>query len=255
MSETLWLNIHISEVNYIERNCLTMNSKNKSCFVFSCRTEGQGTFYYNNKTFSVSRGDILYIPLNAAYSQKTESEKVVYIHMDISGAKNRKINVYRPESEEEADKICLQFEKINDLWSNKKSGYYYACLSELYNIIAETGIIHEKSESSIPECILSSAEYINLHYQEHDFQLTDAIRSAGIGSTYFYSQFKKSYGKTPAKYVNDLRITKSKSLLKTGLYTSEEISSLCGFNDVKYFFTVFKSITGKTTKEFISDFQ
>ena len=46
---------------------------------------------------------------------------------------------------------------------------------------------------------------------------------------------------------------KAKILLKSGIYTREEIAKQCGFNDVKYFYTVFKNITGFTTGKYITN--
>ena len=52
------------------------------------------------------------------------------------------------------------------------------------------------------------------------------------------------------KYINQLKIEKSKFLLSCETYTHNEIASMCGFNDVKYFYTVFKQITNTTAKKY-----
>ena len=56
----------------------------------------------------------------------------------------------------------------------------------------------------------------------------------------------------PTEYVNRLRISTAEFLLKSEDYTNDEIATLCGFNDTKYFYVVFKKITGMTTKEYKS---
>ena len=42
-----------------------------------------------------------------------------------------------------------------------------------------------------------------------------------------------------------------KALLRSQLYTREEIASLCGFENIKHFYVVFKQITGCTTGEYL----
>ena len=46
------------------------------------------------------------------------------------------------------------------------------------------------------------------------------------------------------------KIEKAKFLLSCKTYTHSEIANLCGFNDTKYFYIVFKKITKTTTKNF-----
>jgi hypothetical protein len=53
---------------------------------------------------------------------------------------------------------------------------------------------------------------------------------------------------TPLEYIHQLKIQKAEMLLKSGSYTNEEISELCGFRDVKYFYVLLKKMTGNTTK-------
>ena len=71
-----------------------------------------------------------------------------------------------------------------------------------------------------------------------------------MGRTDFNTAFKNIYGATPRKYIYQERINKAKILLSAGNYTNEEIASLCGFTDVKYFYIVFKKVTGMSTKQY-----
>ncbi len=53
-----------------------------------------------------------------------------------------------------------------------------------------------------------------------------------------------------ASYINASRIDKAKMLLDSGDYRNDEVALLCGFSETKYFYTVFKKITGMTPKEY-----
>ena len=52
-----------------------------------------------------------------------------------------------------------------------------------------------------------------------------------------------------------MRIERAKQLIITGSFPNEEIAKICGFNDVKYFYVIFKRVTGFTTKEYKRDFE
>lgn len=54
---------------------------------------------------------------------------------------------------------------------------------------------------------------------------------------------------SPLKYLNDLKINYAIGLLKTGYYTIEEIADLSGFNDPKYFSTLYKKRFGVPPSE------
>jgi AraC-like DNA-binding protein len=49
---------------------------------------------------------------------------------------------------------------------------------------------------------------------------------------------------TPLKYILELRLAHSMELLQAGYHTVEEISYMCGFNNISYFCTFFKKKTG-----------
>lgn len=145
------------------------------------------------------------------------------------------------------DYICNIFENIAKIWNEKGKNYKFFCTSLLYSLIAETSIIIPKQEKSF----LSAADnYINAHFSDNDFSINKACSLCNVSRVYFNRIFKKQYGITPIEYVNRLKIEKAKFLISSGNYTNEEIALLCGFNDVKYFYVVFKKITGKTTLEY-----
>ena len=92
-------------------------------------------------------------------------------------------------------------------------------------------------------------QYLNLH-------MTEEIRLDELSSLFFISrstltkQFKKETGKTIVEYLNMIRVEKAKLLLVTTEKTVEETAYALGYNSPKYFFRVFKSITGMTPARF-----
>ncbi|WP_421757430.1 helix-turn-helix transcriptional regulator [Clostridium beijerinckii] len=58
-------------------------------------------------------------------------------------------------------------------------------------------------------------------------------------------------GKSPISYLIDIRIRKSKDLLKDG-HTVSDVSYLVGFNDIFYFSKCFKKYVGVSPSQYKS---
>ena len=239
-----FLNFNILEIGVVKRENMFLFTQNKNCHVLSCRINGSAIFETQSNIFSVKRGDIFYIPEGKSYSQKTDGEEVIYIHFEILGkidTEFQKFNCDNPEY------ICGIFKNIAKIWNEKGKNYKFYCASLLYSLIAETSVILPKHEKRL---LSDAEEYINAHFFDSEFSLTNACNICNVSRAYFNRVFKKQNGITPVEYVNRLKIEKAKFLLSSGNYTNEEIALLCGFNDVKYFYVIFKKHTGQTTLEY-----
>lgn len=242
--------LEIKEINTTFRNHYSTQTKNKYCFVLSCRIKGESLFFYNGETIKATRGDILFIPYGSSYSQATDREKVIYIHMDISDNHYGQMHIYKAKSSEEAERIADCFSEIASIWSEKKPDYYYQCMTRIYSIIANYNAIPFCNDSNIPTALFPAVNYIDEHFQNADFSLDKACEAAYISRTYFNKLFKASFHMTPVAYINQLKLSRAKNLLKSGLYSRSEIALLCGFKDVKNFYTFFKKQTHMTTKQY-----
>lgn len=66
----------------------------------------------------------------------------------------------------------------------------------------------------------------------------------------FRRNFKKETGLSPVKYINTLKVSMAKDLLKSEEITMNEITEYLGFFDKAYFCKVFKKIAGITPAEY-----
>lgn len=84
------------------------------------------------------------------------------------------------------------------------------------------------------------------HFHESDFDLPQAIRNTGFSTNYFRTQFHHHTGMTPLEYLEWLRISYAKDLLRhneAGLNIFS-IAALAGYSDPYYFSRVFKKREG-----------
>ena len=243
--------LNILDVIYIKRENTKLKTYNKSCYVLSCRISGESVFFYNNTHVTVKAGDILFIPYGISYSQECENEEIICFHLEAYNSLPDEILVFPNEKKETADKVCALFKSASAKWRNKEYNYKYKCMAILYEILSVCDITVADSRK-IPSIIKSAIKFLECHIFDLDLSIDKICKNNNLSRTHFNKLFKKTYGITPVKYINNQRIKKAKFLLRNGNYTNEEIAHLCGFGNIKYFYVVFKNITGQTTKEYRS---
>lgn len=130
-------------------------------------------------------------------------------------------------------------------------------LNELERIysLKETCLWAESSLRSILEAAVVSTDlksndmlakalpYIEDHYQDK-LSLQDIADYVHFSAPYFCRIFKKEIGVTFSKYLTNLRIEKSKQLLKSTDIPLSVIPSMVGFEEQSYFTRVFHLTTG-----------
>jgi len=236
--------LDIIDIGIFNRKFFSIETKNKACSVLSCRISGSTLLDTGYSVLNIKPGDILYIPKGSSYSQVTQGEDIVYIHLDAYGSKREEIQHLTFENPEI---ISDYFKKMAHIWKSKKKNYKYICTSILYELIATTSVMLPESNKDL---LAPALQYIKEHFCDPNFSLGNACKKSNISRSYFNRIFKEKFGITPALYINQLKIEKSKFLLSCKTYTHDEIAAMSGFNDTKYFYTVFKKITNTTAKKY-----
>ena len=83
-----------------------------------------------------------------------------------------------------------------------------------------------------------------------DIKLEDVAIKSFISKNYFSKLFKEVTGTNFSDYIQKLRIDEACSLLKSTDMKVTDIAFQTGFNDIKFFYDVFKKITGKTPGDY-----
>lgn len=242
----------ILEVVSLKRRNNALKTENKSCYVLSCRTAGESTFFYNGEAYPVRRGDVLYIPAGASYRQECNYEELIAVHLNVNCSLSNEIQIYTPDDPE---KMCRLFQSLALHWQeNTVAGLYY-CKSELYQILAISQVANALRADNAYGVISPGVMYLQGHLYDWDLSLDAVCKQVPISHTSFIKHFRKHFHCTPIKYINRQRINRAKMLLSSHLYTREEIARLCGFENVKHFYMMFKKITGCTTGEYLQNLE
>lgn len=94
------------------------------------------------------------------------------------------------------------------------------------------------------------AHRIDVGYEDSELSPPRIADEMGMSSAYLGRLFRESLGQSIGEYMNRVRVENGSRLLSTTDLTVEAIAAAVGFGNPKYFFVVFKSVTGKTPLQF-----
>jgi len=125
---------------------------------------------------------------------------------------------------------------------------------ELNSLLEEVAVrIAEKvnnfNNKSIKLILRKAIDYIHEHYNEQ-VTLNEVAENIYVSTFYISRMFKKELGKSFVDYLNDVRIEKSKELLKDVRYKTYEVAEIVGIPDPHYFSKLFKKYSGMTPSEY-----
>lgn len=188
-------------------------------------------------------GDVMYIPKGANYEVCSKSPLGAYLI---------NFNVLTADGDEAAfsDGIKMLYSDkdgvLAGMFENITSMYFKNRILNVKSIFYS--IISYIADGSADENV--SAIHNGIKYIEENFNreitVGELAKMCAVSETTFRRIFKNTTGESPVKYINRLRISKSKELLKSSGITVDEIAYCLGFYDKSYFCKTFKSITNMT---------
>lgn len=242
--------------NIIMRNCLKIN-------VF---VEGAFSVFSDEILHYPIYGDIFLLPpMKMHYGQITKQTHINYYQLDIGrdtfstipdgnllidrliDLTSHKDSFLRPSPEKGKEALSLCGE-IETALRKEESFLAYAkvieFLSMLYPLYKSTTSVACGDFSLRTSQII---RYIEKHYAE-DATITEIAKELGVSASFLSRIFKKEIGIPIHEYLNQYRISKSLSLLKT--HTVTEVGYLCGFCDNSHFISIFKKYIGTTPMQY-----
>jgi len=154
-----------------------------------------------------------------------------------------------------------EFNEIGDLFSKMYSEYRlmqkgYSDIIRAYLIELVVKIFRyidlenkKPAASKNVDLVNKAIEYLKHNYNS-EVKLEDLAMKSFISKNYFSRLFKETTGINFSDYVQQLRIDEACSLLRNTRMKVIDVASRVGFKDLKFFYGVFKKITGKTPGDF-----
>ena len=123
-------------------------------------------------------------------------------------------------------------------------------LNDLLTLLMESSWHQGNSLSAPKKMDISSVKtFLDEHYSEK-LSLESVASNFYIDKHYLARLFKEQYGVTLVTYLQQVRITHAKRMLRFTDKSIEEIGLECGIGDLNYFSRVFKKLEGVSPSEF-----
>jgi YesN/AraC family two-component response regulator len=116
-------------------------------------------------------------------------------------------------------------------------------------IMAESWNPVETEGKKQKRSMLPVKQYLDEHYREK-LVLDELAASFYINKFYMTRIFKEQFGVSINTYLQQIRITQAKQLLRFTDQTVEEIGLLCGIGEPNYFSRIFRQVEGVAPSEY-----
>lgn len=146
------------------------------------------------------------------------------------------------------------FHKMYEEYKNMKKGYLEIIRAYLIELIVKIFRLMDNSKKSniSPQnqrLIYQAVNYLRENYNA-EIRLEELAMKSFISKNYFSRLFKEVTGINFTDYIQNLRVDEACRLLKSTNMKVIDIANTVGFKDIKFFYEVFKKLTGKTPGEF-----
>ena len=217
----------------------------------SFRITGNARYTVKETELTVRDGSLLFVPENVGYHITSQKEELYVIHFELPEKIQTHLELLHIEDCAKTRKL---FENCYEIWTKKEPGYYYKVLSIFYQILALLSVSRFNQQTdNMHQRLKPAMDYLHAHYTDPDINVLMLCRLTDLSDTWFRKLFASCYKTTPIKYINTLRIEYAKELLESGYYKVETVAEMTGFEDPKYFSTLFKQYTGQAPSQFRSE--
>lgn len=153
-----------------------------------------------------------------------------------------------------ADKLELRTTNINKLKAdiriliNKQSAL---CGCHKYQSDTETGMPSTKIEETDNEDFLIKVNnLIEENFSTEEYTIAKLSKDIGMSKTRFSNKIKEITKMPPSTYILSFKMDKARELLLSQQYSINEIASILGFCDAKYFARKFKECNNDTPSDY-----
>lgn len=244
-------NLAVTEISgiytptYYEKEIINM--KNRAWYGISLAVDGEIAYTLNGKTYVSDKNTIIFLPKGASYTlncyKPGKFTLVNFLCVD-----SFKLDEFLAIPILDPEGFLHIFKVMENLFLFETPDKNFELMSLLYSMLGKL-YTNNKERCSYP-IIKAGIEYMEKNLKSPNLSNESIARAAGVSEIYFRKLFKKQFGLTPHAYMQQIRINKAKAMLENGSADIESVYSDCGYNNVYYFFKVFKEKTGYTPTEY-----
>jgi len=117
------LSFEILDIFSLSREKETITTVKKNCHILSYRLEGSTEICFKNKKHTVSKDDLLFIPVASSYSQITSGEELIVIHLNINNYVDTNMSIINCSKNPEIREYFLLLLKLWNTSPTKPPAY------------------------------------------------------------------------------------------------------------------------------------
>lgn len=279
--------LHLQEVGSLSaiRPHTSKREKLQSYLCFMVE-DGEGELVYEGKKYELRSGDVVFIDCRKAYSHSTgmnpnaglwslrwchfygPSMPAIYAKYrergglpvirgaDVSVDLARGADMGRRDDVSCGADVSQYAAILTDIYTLASSSDYIrdmrinGKLNDLLTLLMESSW-HREAHTNAPKKMEISRvkSFLDEHYKEK-LSLESVASHFFIDKNYLARLFKEQYGVTLVTYLQQVRITHAKRMLRFTNKSIEEIGLECGIGELNYFSRVFKKLEGVSPSEF-----
>lgn len=145
------------------------------------------------------------------------------------------------------EKMYIEYKQMSKGYVDILRAYLIEIIVKIFRFSPENAKRDMSGRNS--EHIQKAIEYMKLNYRS-EISLSDVALHSLISKNYFSKLFKDVTGTNVSDYIQYLRTEQACNLLRSTDLKVIDIAEQAGFSDMKFFYEVFKKITGKTPGEY-----
>jgi len=227
------------------------NSHFHNAWEFIYYTNGSGYLRHGNSISAFTVGDIAIVPPHIPHYEETISGYENFIIMFSHSEEDPHSVRFHHDNEgcirPIVEMMYSQFFTEHPNWRN---------ICEAGLSLIEQYLISYDIKRVGCTCSPIVSSFVNIlitQFSSPSFQLQDVMKDFPYSESYLRKVFKREMGKSPAKYLNHLRIKFARRLLEESTLSVKGIAYMSGFSDPYYFSRQFKMSYGKSPKEWRND--
>ena len=205
-------------------------------YALSFRKKADTVLFYDGKRLSLSGKSVLLVPMGLAYERRASNEEMIVIHFLAVGLQTDGFRIFYPE---QADVLEKLFEEILRVWTGKEAGYALKAGQLLFEILYRIAQEEQRQQGEDPIAVRAAA-MIRKSAEQPGFSVSLLAPALNVSGAYLRRCFREEYRMSPKEYLTHVRLETAKSLLDTGYFSVREVAGRSGFENEKYFSTVFK---------------
>ena len=238
-------------------------------YLLTLTLSGRAKMTYNNRTYNIERGDLVFINCNEPQEFRQEGDEpweFIYIHVSGLGIVHlydefvhKTGYIYKNYPSKRYIKLIKDIHKKLEALPYEKQDYSLHIaewssvaieLSEkVYSVLCDVTRNLQAINTDVPFALRTALEYIKQNFNRK-LTLDEIADKACLSKFHFEREFAKYMGMTVYKYISELRFERARWLIESTEKKTLEIALEIGFSDVQGLNKLFLDNTGKTPAQY-----